>query len=175
MSYYASIYVQYLKDSISSTSHLVSQFAPVKLASDELSPIPNTYIENQMNRDCGQHHLTVVTKKEFADLAPNAKSNPQESHKIMTLFSNLIADWQILGLGRVTEPYQTTNGKTDINEAYFLVVDWPAANQVRQNELKLTPKDFHITLGFKYSDIHSISKDQSTLIVYSKSYRDNYQ
>lgn len=51
---------------------------------------------------------------------------------------------------------------SELNEAYFIVLEWAAADAFRE-ELGLTRADFHITLGFMDRDIHSLRKDRSTL------------
>lgn len=63
--------------------------------------------------------------------------------------------WNLLGLGRITK---------DDNEVYFCVIDWPAANAIRQ-VFNLPARDIHITLGYKKSDIHNVTKDASSLIL----------
>lgn len=50
----------------------------------------------------------------------------------------------------------------ELNEAYFVVLEWTAANAFRE-ELELARADFHITLGFTDNDIHTFRKDRSTL------------
>ena len=60
-----------------------------------------------------------------------------------------------MGLGVIQE------GK---DEAYFVLVDWPSANEWRK-EMGLGEKDFHITVGYQYNDVHSKAKDRSTLII----------
>jgi hypothetical protein len=45
-----------------------------------------------------------------------------------------------------------------------VLIDWPSANQWRK-EMGLGDKDFHITVGYQYNDVHSKVKDRSTLII----------
>ena len=63
-------------------------------------------------------------------------------------------DWTDLGMGKVV------GGN---NEVYFRVVGWPSADKLRES-LALRKKDFHITVGFKLSDIHHVGKGPETLI-----------
>lgn len=51
-----------------------------------------------------------------------------------------------------------------MNEAYFVVLEWTAADALRE-ELGLARLDFHITLGFTDKDIHSLRKNRSTLFL----------
>ena len=45
----------------------------------------------------------------------------------------------------------------------FRVLDWPAASAVRKR-LGAPNQDFHISVGYKSTDIHGVRKDASTLI-----------
>lgn len=63
-------------------------------------------------------------------------------------------DWVDHGLGMVEE------GE---NAAWFKVISWPSANLFRE-DLGLPSADFHITLGFRYKDIHGVSKGKKSLM-----------
>lgn len=49
------------------------------------------------------------------------------------------------------------------DKVYFKVVEWPSAAEFRKLA-GLSPKDFHITVGYTISDIHGVKKDRSTLV-----------
>lgn len=51
-------------------------------------------------------------------------------------------------------------------EAYFAVVDWPEAAELRR-ELGLEWHEFHITLGFADKDVHHAPKGQSSVFYHS--------
>jgi len=69
--------------------------------------------------------------------------------------SHLTTPLTDLGIGRAS---------LDDHAAYFRVLHWPQANELRQ-VIGLTPVDFHITIGFCQQDVHGVRKDQSTLVL----------
>jgi len=81
-----------------------------------------------------------------------------DRQKAVEEFMNELAavpdDWIDLGIGR------QQNAQT---ETFFRVIKWDAANLFRQ-QFGLPPNDFHVTIGFKSTDIHGVKKDESTLI-----------
>ena len=83
--------------------------------------------------------------------------------KILQIFESVLKDthdvnetpFETIGLGQVTKQK---------NQTMFLIVDWPQANEARRR-LKLEPKQFHATIGFRTSDIHDVDKGPNSLIV----------
>lgn len=100
------------------------------------------YRENQTRRDHGEFHMTLINPYEYKEV----NQNEIELGKVI--------DIDLLGLGRVTKGAQQT---------YFVVVNSKVAQQQR-NQLGLSVKDFHVTLGFKPNDIYGVSKGAESLI-----------
>lgn len=134
-----------------------------------------------------KQELVELFNLEHAEHKVN-KSCRNRKHELQTFIQNLLFqceerlsnDWRIVGLGRAAEnlsqvqPSQQQHAPTghcqvsdenveQENEAFFWVISWPGGQAFRSS-LGLPPKDFHITLGFRFSDIHSVYKDESTLL-----------
>jgi len=105
-------------------------------------------VANQMKRDRGTHHMTLITKNELRNL-----SVPED--EILARFEAATVEGKppvSLGLGQTSH-------------AYYVVMHWPVGNTVRIF-YGLPPKDFHITLGFGDSgDVHDVPKGPATLCV----------
>eukprot|EP01102_Stenamoeba_stenopodia_P002119 TRINITY_DN1188_c0_g1_i2.p1 TRINITY_DN1188_c0_g1~~TRINITY_DN1188_c0_g1_i2.p1 ORF type:complete len:351 (-),score=74.20 TRINITY_DN1188_c0_g1_i2:107-1159(-) len=113
--------------------------------------VPAEYRTRRCDRDGSpRHHITLITKMELEML----RNDRQHEETLRQLATQVQDDWRDLGLGRVVSGNE---------EAFFRLVDWPSAQRFRK-ELGLPPKDFHITIGFKTNDIHSIPKNAGTLV-----------
>jgi hypothetical protein len=77
-----------------------------------------------------------------------------DAKEVLQMCDGVEADWEALGLGHV---------RADGNEAFFIVVKWPAMNRLRMS-IGLQETDFHITVGFKPRDVHDVEKDETTLL-----------
>lgn len=89
----------------------------------------------------GEYHITIINKKEVADLPPNIFEVDQRYE--------ITGEPIYRGLGRVID---------GDNIVYFIVIDWPEAQKFRSN-FGLAPVDLHITMGFTRSDIHGVRKN----------------
>eukprot|EP01027_Heterolobosea_sp_BB2_P027246 GEZU01042540.1.p1 GENE.GEZU01042540.1~~GEZU01042540.1.p1 ORF type:complete len:324 (-),score=113.41 GEZU01042540.1:251-1222(-) len=132
--------------------------------------VPESYIKSKEKRDGRDiHHITLMIKSEIKHSLESMKHVPyyadysKDKKGGIQILLNIIADrvvddWVDHGLGCVRQGN---------NEAYFKVISWPSASQLRA-DLGLKPKDFHITIGFKSADIHDVCKGLSTLVVSDK-------
>lgn len=107
--------------------------------------IPQQCIKCQQIRDNNGFHLTILT--------PN-----EEINESIILDTNLI-DIYICGLGTILD-------------TWYLFVVSDVLNKFRLAN-GFGVKNYHITLGFNKHDVHNISKDISTLIIYSDLLIDN--
>lgn len=108
------------------------------------------YRANQSARDHNSFHLTLI--------------NPYEYQTIDKAQINLGKRFNVtlLGLGTASKsPSKTT---TPENQATFYVVAQSNDAQFYRQQFALPAKDFHITLGFKPSDIYGVGKGVNTLI-----------
>jgi hypothetical protein len=134
-----------------------------KVGKSNVDDVPLLYIANREKRDGQTNHITIILKKELSESNLEKYSEVIEKLKkvhhlksdseiMLHLMSEVIEDdWIDLGLGKVSK-----NG----NEAYFKVIDWKSANSFRES-IGLKSKDFHITVGFKDSDIHEGNYQES--------------
>ncbi|KAL0479157.1 hypothetical protein AKO1_008010 [Acrasis kona] len=137
--------------------------------------VDRAYIRKRVKRDGPIHHVTLMTRPEINSALKNLESikeyeqyfekekleNGTEQERIEILL-NVIGqvvgdDYQPLGLGK------TVRAEEDNNVAYFVVINWPSAQELRK-KLGLEPYHFHVTVAFKSNDIHGVSKDESTLL-----------
>lgn len=99
----------------------------------------NLFNENLCNK---QYHITIATADEISDI-PNFNDSMGE------------LSFVDLGLGCYK------------SEVYWVVCGFPQGDIIRQ-KLNLPPKDFHITLGYKTQDIHTCSKNVSSIIQWNQ-------
>lgn len=100
------------------------------------------YRLNQASRDGNTFHVTLVAPHEYQLM------NKDEVAIGKTVRITLE------GLGRVSQ---------GSNTSYFVVASSSDGDFMRQT-LRLTAKDFHVTLGFDKKDVYGVRKDESTLI-----------
>jgi len=121
---------------------------PDRLQIDE-NIVPFHYIQNQVIRDQSTHHVTLIGKNEL--------NLTRSQMKALSVKLKQFPNWdklETLGIGRVQK---------DNEEVYYYVVVWPVGNLFRRN-LGLQSKYLHVTLGFKYVDIHNVNKGITTLL-----------
>ena len=103
------------------------------------------YRSEQVKRDHGEFHVTVVNPFEYKKL---------NSTQQLLLEQDLDYEVTLLGLGKAE--------KGD-KKAFFIVAKSPKAQALRAL-LSLKEKDFHVTLGFSPTDVYGVAKNESTLI-----------
>lgn len=99
------------------------------------------YIENQQKRDDYCYHITII--------------HSNENNNIEFETQDLSVQIYNLGLCKLQK---------ENNEVYFLFIYSPQLNEIRK-KYNLEPKYFHITLGFKFHDIHGTEKSLHHLIL----------
>ncbi len=104
-----------------------------------------TYRNEQIKRDHGEFHVTVVNPFEYEKL---------NSTQQVLLEQDLDYEVTLLGMGKAE--------KGD-KKAFFVVAKSPKAQALRAL-LSLKEKDFHITLGFYPTDVYGVAKNESSLI-----------
>jgi len=101
-----------------------------------------TYRANQIKRDHGSFHITLINPFEYPDI-----DNIDVSKLPPVSFS-------FKGLG---------HGHKLKDDTYFVVASSNEAQKLRQ-KFGLKEKDFHITLGFNTKDVFGIDKSVKSLI-----------
>ena len=94
-------------------------------------------------KDRGEFHITIIGP-------PEMKAVPKGTFEKGVKYEIGGAP-SYRGLGRAVD---------GANEAYFMVIDWPEAQQFRA-KYGLGEKDLHVTVGFKEKDIHNVRKNQT--------------
>lgn len=107
----------------------------------------NEYIKYQQDRDRGHYHSTVINPMEFNKLVKDVK-NIEIINKLINDIE--IDDFKILGIGSS----QKNNNKT-----YYIVCKSLLIQEIRKR-FGLDEKDLHITIGFKYKDVHGVPKNE---------------
>ncbi len=105
------------------------------------------YIKYQQERDNKHYHLTVINAAELNNIFKDIK-NVTIIDNILSSFD--ISDLLLLGVGTVE--------KND-NKTFFIVCKSFLLNEIRKI-LLLDEKDLHITIGFKYKDVHGVRKNE---------------
>jgi len=104
-----------------------------------LDQINNEYKENQKNRDGNKYHITIINSNEL-----NCIDYEETNEEIK--YTNL-------GLSKLQK---------DKNEVYYLFIYSDNLNEIRK-KYNLEPKYYHITLGFKFNDIHDKEKSLNNI------------
>lgn len=105
-----------------------------------LDLIPEEYKINQQNRDNNSYHITIIHSQELKNI----------DYDESDIQINIID----LGLCRLQK---------DNNEVYYLFIESNDLNKIRQ-QFNLEPKNFHITLGYKFNDIHDKDKSLNNIV-----------
>ncbi|CAE6971411.1 unnamed protein product, partial [Symbiodinium sp. CCMP2592] len=109
----------------------------------------------QLLMQSGMVHVQAEVWEEAGATAPDPTDILAVSNSIALVLAKLPRCWDWVDVG-------TGFCKDDCGESVFRVVLWPAAAAVRK-KLGLPAKDFHITLGFQGSDVHSKAKGLTSL------------
>jgi atypical dual specificity phosphatase len=137
-----------------SSSHDVIQ----KLQSDH---VPADAAKCQLERDLSCFHCTIIHAGELQE--PGTLGTALQT--IEKTLSDTASEPQIAGAAAVTIG---SNASFDIlgiginSSCWFAVLSVPVGDNIRMR-FKLSPRQFHITLGFMSRDNHSITKDCSVI------------
>jgi hypothetical protein len=107
------------------------------------------YVNLQQTRDGGKYHMTFINVNEFNKLSYDMGFDKFSSY-IDRISKVAIDDIRFIGLG--------TAEKSE-NKCFFVVC---ASNTLQETRgvLGLEEKDFHVTIGFKWKDVHGVSKNE---------------
>jgi hypothetical protein len=148
-------YNTYLKDILN------NNYVGIKVPNEIVQPYLNflkeeigednyvTYTENQQNRDRGDYHITVLNVMEFNKLNKELGMD-KFVNSLDSVFKYEIDDLKLKGVGTATK---------NENRAYFIVCESEKLNAIR-TRYELEPRDFHVTLGFKYKDVFGVRKNE---------------
>lgn len=121
--------------------------------------VPGNMVERKILRRGRPHHITLV--------GPTEMGRVGDARDCARAFYDGLRGtrFTVLGVGRVRKGMTGWDGVDveDVEEAWFVVVDWPEAQAVRRSH-GLPSADLHITLGFANKDVHQVRKGASTLV-----------
>lgn len=112
--------------------------------------------EGRTKRDGENYHVTIIDPNEMKLLKSNAGGGLSEKQILDTIEKSAIKktlDLRMIGLGRAS---------SGSSSCTFIVIMSNALQKLRR-EFDLSPKDFHVTIGFIESDVHGVHKDLSTI------------
>lgn len=147
-------YIQILKD-ITGNNYL-----GIKIDREILLPFLNKlqeilgdsyeeFTKLQQQRDSGQFHITLMNVMEFNQSSKEMGFDKFTNH-CQHLFKTKIDDVKMIGIG---------SAEKSGNRCYFVVVKSNLLDECR-NAFGLDPKDLHITVGFKWKDVHGVRKNE---------------
>jgi hypothetical protein len=116
---------------------------------DHLGDSFEEYHNLQQTRDGGKHHMTFMSVMEFQKSSKSIGYDKFSSYLDHLMKVNF-DDIKLMGLGSAEKAG---------NKCFFVVLKSELLDESRTN-LGLDSKDFHITLGFKWKDVHGVPKNQ---------------
>jgi hypothetical protein len=107
----------------------------------------NQYCQLQQDRDNGYYHMTVINVMEYNGLIK--KYGPDKVADAFEKWESIEFLPQLMGIG---------SASNNNNRAFFVVVNCQPINILRE-AWGLEKRDLHITIGFKWKDVHGIPKN----------------
>ena len=146
-------YVNYLKDVLG--NNYLGLDIPITIIQPYLNELRDIlgeddytkFTENQIKRDGGHYHITVINVIDFNKLSNNIDKFVNSLDPILKY---PIDDLKLLGVGR---------SQKNENTAFFIVCDSAKLEAIR-NRYELQKQDFHVTLGFNFKDVFGVSKKE---------------
>ena len=117
-----------------------------------LELVPIKHKDNQKSRDDNKYHITIIEPNEVSKEQLNNYNIIEKEVKILNL-----------GLSKIVN---------NNNEVFYLFIYSDDLNKIRK-EFDLPPKNFHITLGFKFNDIHDKEKGYDNIFLKNKDINDD--
>lgn len=148
-------YVTYLRDVIG--NNYLGLDIPITIIQPYLNELRDIlgeddyvkFTENQIKRDGGHYHITVINVTDHNRLSKNMGID-KFVNSLDPILKYPIDDLKLLGVGRAQK---------NENTAFFIVCDSAKLEAIR-NRFELEKHDFHITLGFNWKDVFGIRKNE---------------
>ena len=148
-------YVTYLRDVIG--NNYLGLDIPVSVVQPYLNELRDIlgeddytkFTENQIRRDGGHYHITVINVADYNRLSKNMGID-KFINSLDPILKYPIDDLKLLGVGRAQK---------NENTAFFIVCDSAKLEAIR-TRFELGEQDFHITLGFNFKDVFGVSKKE---------------
>lgn len=107
------------------------------------------FTENQIKRDGGHYHITVINVADYNRLSKHMGID-KFVNSLDPILKYPIDDLKLLGVGRAQK---------NENTAFFIVCDSAKLEAIR-NRYELQKQDFHVTLGFNFRDVFGVRKNE---------------
>ena len=107
------------------------------------------FTENQIKRDGGHYHITVINVMDYNRLSKQMGID-KFVNSLDPIFKYPIDDLRMLGVGRAQK---------NENTAFFIVCDSAKLDAIR-TRYELQKQDFHVTLGFNWKDVFGVRKNE---------------
>ena len=148
-------YVTYLRDVIG--NNYLGLDIPITIIQPYLNELRDIlgeddytkFTENQIKRDGGHYHITVINVDDYNRLSKHMGVD-KFVNSLDPILKYPIDDLKLLGVGRAQK---------NENTAFFIVCDSAKLEAIR-NRFELEKHDFHITLGFNWKDVFGIRKNE---------------
>ena len=111
------------------------------------------YTGNQIARDGGKYHITVINVMDYGRLVKSLGMDKFLS-ALEPILEYEIDDLDMLGVGKA---------ESKGNTSYFVVCESDKLDAVR-TRFELPKHDFHITIGFDKKDVFGVVKNKSSLL-----------
>jgi len=109
----------------------------------------NEFTENQIKRDHGSYHMTVINVMDYNRLSKEMGMD-KFINSLDNVFKYEIDDIKMMGVG---------TAERGGNRTYFIVCQSDKLDAIR-NRYGLKQHDFHVTLGFKHRDVFGVRKNE---------------
>ena len=148
-------YVTYLRDVIG--NNYLGLDIPITIIQPYLNELRDIlgeddytkFTENQIKRDGGHYHITVINVADYNRLSKHMGVD-KFVNSLDPILKYPIDDLKLLGVGRAQK---------NENTAFFIVCDSAKLEAIR-TRFELGEQDFHITLGFNFKDVFGIRKNE---------------
>jgi hypothetical protein len=107
------------------------------------------FTENQIKRDGGHYHITVINVADYNRLSKQMGID-RFVNSLDPIFKYPIDDLKLLGVGRAQK---------NENTAFYVVCNSGKLEAIR-TRFELGEQDFHITLGFSWKDVFGVRKNE---------------
>ena len=107
------------------------------------------FTENQIKRDGGHYHITVINVADYNRLSKHMGID-KFVNSLDPILKYPIDDLKLLGVGRAQK---------NENTAFFIVCDSAKLESIR-TRYELQKQDFHVTLGFNFRDVFGVTKNE---------------
>lgn len=148
-------YVTYIKDRIG------NNYLGIKIPNSTVEPFLkdlkeiigesdyNDFTENQIKRDNGSYHMTVINVMDYNKLAKDIGYD-KFVNSLDSVLKYEIDDIKMMGIG---------TAERGGNRTYFIVCESDKLDAIRKR-YELKEQDFHVTLGFKHRDVFGVRKNE---------------